>query len=379
MHLNSAPPALCRDRFIPSPSTNSPCSPLKYPRVRQAQNTADSRISEMQTNYQRRIAQALQLKTRVLNQHLCAPLDCGTGKYEGESYPQGIQADPVKILSARGLDDDFYQSPLTWCTDDKLLLGVADKIYLNDVIEETRKTVLNLTTKCSSIALCGNQLAVGCKNGMFGIYDLSTAQSLTSLRRVHDGRIGVTAWHSPCIVATASKDTRVIMHDTRQAPSVGFVAHRQEVCGLAWEVEPSNPSHNISRSSALMATGGNDNDVHVWDMRRLSAPLCTQRHLAAVKAIAWNPHQRGWLATGGGTADRTIRIWNASNRALESSPQVGNRKECEDVVIEAGSQVCCLAWNPHLNNELLRPTGTLKTIYFCGKRSLIPGRIPRGG
>jgi len=30
-----------------------------------------------------------------------------------------------------------------------------------------------------------------------------------------------------------------------------------------------------------------------------------------VKAIAWSPHQHGLLASGGGTADRTIRFWNA--------------------------------------------------------------------
>lgn len=33
-------------------------------------------------------------------------------------------------------------------------------------------------------------------------------------------------------------------------------------------------------------------------------------HTAAVKAIAWSPHQYGLLASGGGTADRTIRFWN---------------------------------------------------------------------
>lgn len=32
--------------------------------------------------------------------------------------------------------------------------------------------------------------------------------------------------------------------------------------------------------------------------------------MAAVKAIAWSPHQHGILASGGGTADRCIRFWN---------------------------------------------------------------------
>ena len=33
-------------------------------------------------------------------------------------------------------------------------------------------------------------------------------------------------------------------------------------------------------------------------------------HVAAVKAIAWSPHQHGLLASGGGTADQYIRFWN---------------------------------------------------------------------
>ena len=296
----------------------------------------------MQTDYERRIAKALQLKPRVLNQHLCTPLDYDTSKNEIESYPQGIQADPIKVLSASGLEDDFYQSPLTWCTQDKLLLGIAEDIYLYDVVEETKSVLLNITQKGSSIAQCGDQLAVGCKNGMFGIYDVNTAQSLKSLKRIHEGRIGVMAWHSPFIIATASKDMRVIIHDTRQASSISFVAHRQEVCGLAWEARPNNTSQGISRDSTLIATGGNDNDVRVWDMRRLAAPLCTQRHLAAVKAIAWNPHQRNWLATGGGTTDRMIRIWNVNSHVFESSPLVSNQRGIKEVAIDTGSQVCCL-------------------------------------
>lgn len=59
-------------------------------------------------------------------------------------------------------------------------------------------------------------------------------------------------------------------------------------------------------------------------------------HLAAVKAIAWSPHQHGLLASGGGTADRCIRFWNT----LTSQPL-----QCMDT----GSQVCNLAWSKHAN------------------------------
>ena len=66
-------------------------------------------------------------------------------------------------------------------------------------------------------------------------------------------------------------------------------------------------------------------------------------HQAAVKALAWCPYQRNVLATGGGTADRTIKMWNAGNGCVINS-------------VDTGSQVCSLLWNPH-EKELLSSHG----------------------
>ena len=52
----------------------------------------------------------------------------------------------------------------------------------------------------------------------------------------------------------------------------------------------------------------------IWDRGQSSSnePLFKfKSHKAAVKAIAWNPHQSNILASGGGTADRCIKFWNA--------------------------------------------------------------------
>ena len=46
---------------------------------------------------------------------------------------------------------------------------------------------------------------------------------------------------------------------------------------------------------------------------------------AAVKAIAWSPHQHGLLASGGGTADRCIRYWNTTTGAALSSIDTGSQ------------------------------------------------------
>jgi WD40 repeat protein len=78
----------------------------------------------------------------------------------------------------------------------------------------------------------------------------------------------------------------------------------------------------------------------VWDLKAASAPtrgltdvhalpprLMLQGHTAAVKALAWSPHERDMLATGGGTADRHIRFFNTRTgvctNAVDTGSQVG--------------------------------------------------------
>lgn len=85
------------------------------------------------------------------------------------------------------------------------------------------------------------------------------------------------------------------------------MAHKQEVCGLKW-----------SPDSQLLASGGNDNRLYIWSAHQHDKPIFKfTDHQAAVKAIAWSPHKHGLLASGGGTADKTIRFWNA----LEGKPK----------------------------------------------------------
>ena len=107
-----------------------------------------------------------------------------------------------------------------------------------------------------------------------------------------------------------------------------LVSHKQEVCGLKWSFD-----------GKYLASGGNDNKLLVWDSigGNLNQPICRfSDHTAAVKAVAWSPHQHGLFASGGGTADRHIRFWNALNSTALHR-------------IDTGSQVCNLMWSTSVN------------------------------
>jgi WD40 repeat protein len=96
----------------------------------------------------------------------------------------------------------------------------------------------------------------------------------------------------------------------------------QEVTGVAW-----------SPDGIRLASGGNDNAVCVWDANRQTEPQIKWRgHQAAVRALAWHPAAPHLLASGGGTADRTIRLWDAqADRCLSC--------------VDTSAQVCSLLWN----------------------------------
>jgi cell division cycle 20-like protein 1 (cofactor of APC complex) len=74
------------------------------------------------------------------------------------------------------------------------------------------------------------------------------------------------------------------------------------VCGLRWSFDQQQ-----------LASGGNDNRLNIWSLHSNTPTFSLLKHTAAVKALAWSPHQHGLLVSGGGTADRTIRFWNSMN------------------------------------------------------------------
>lgn len=107
------------------------------------------------------------------------------------------------------------------------------------------------------------------------------------------------AWNS-VLLATGSRDKTVLLRDPRTCRDFTsrMQEHTQEVCGLKW-----------SHDDQYLASGGNDNKVVVWSAGGQILNKFSD-HRAAVKALAWSPHQHGLLATGGGTADRMIRLRN---------------------------------------------------------------------
>ncbi|CDR40061.1 CYFA0S04e02784g1_1 [Cyberlindnera fabianii] len=238
--------------------------------------------------------------------------------------PRAISKVPYRVLDAPELVDDFYLNLLDWGSQDVLGVGLGSSVYLWNAASGSVDKLCDLGSQDKVTSLSwigtGTHIAVGTHNGAVQIWDATTAKCTRTMTG-HSARASSLAWNEH-ILTSGSRDRTILHRDVRMAEHYMKTLnyHKQEVCGLKWNVEENK-----------LASGGNDNKLYVWDGLN-ETPLYKFEHNAAVKAISWSPHQRGVLASGGGTSDRRIKIWNTLN---------GNKLSD----IDTGSQVCNLVWS----------------------------------
>ena len=265
-----------------------------------------------------------------------------------------IPSAPERILDAPDLLDDYYLNLIDWSAANVLAVCLGQTVYLWNATDGSIDELMTLegeddyVSSVSWVPGDGNFLAVGTNNATVALWDVHRMKQLRTLRG-HEARVSSLSWNRH-ILSSGGRDSRIINHDVRirQNKVSTLLGHQQEVCGLKW-----------SHDGLTLASGGNDNLLCLWDARAsgiragsgassamqdaVAPRLILNEHQAAVKALAWCPFQRNVLASGGGTADRTIKFWNAATGSRLTS-------------IDTGSQVCSLVWSPH-DKEILSSHG----------------------
>lgn len=257
-----------------------------------------------------------------------------------------------RVLDAPGLVDDYYLNLLDWSSQNILAVALSNCVYLwNGSSGETEPLVEleedDLVTSVSWVA-DGSYLAVGTNNCEIQLWDVEQARPLRKMRG-HAARVGSLAWNQH-ILSSGSKDASIIHHDVRIASHIAarLCGHQQEVCGLQWSADGSQ-----------LASGGNDNILNIWDGFSSTPKFSLGGHQAAVKAVAWCPWQRDLLATGGGTADRCLKLWNSSSGVCVES-------------VDTQSQVCAIQWSQHFKGELVSSHGYSQNQLSMWKMNSIP-------
>ncbi|KAJ2811001.1 substrate-specific activator of APC-dependent proteolysis [Coemansia furcata] len=273
--------------------------------------------------------------------------------------PRVIPRDPIKVLDAPGIRDDYYLNLMDWSSDNRVSVALNTEVYVWDAASSQTTRLCDVGESGEWVtsvrwAESGGHLAVGLNTGAVQIWDTTRARCVRTFTG-HTRRVGVLEWSSS-VISSGSRDKRIHNRDSRMRESAlisTYYAHTQEVCGLKW-----------SPDRTQLASGGNDNLLLIWDQR--FTPLDSRvhsdvagiapgartfrrplfrlaEHSAAVKALAWCPTRPALLASGGGTEDRCIRLWNTH----EGTPLASH---------DTRSQVCNLSWS-HDGDELVSTHG----------------------
>lgn len=249
-----------------------------------------------------------------------------------------------RTLDAPELLDDYYLNLLDWSSKNSVAVALGNTVYMWYATTGSIEELMQVGEDDGPVTSVswgpdGKHIAVGLDNGEVQIWDSTSLCKVRSMKG-HLARVGSLAWNGGPIVSSGSRDSSIFNHDVRIRDHITakMCAHEQEVCGMKW-----------SLSGQQLASGGNDNLLHIWDasamaIRSPSSYLYRfDEHQAAVKALAWCPFQSNLLASGGGTADRCIKFWNTQTGVCLNS-------------VDTNSQVCALQWSRH-EKELLSSHG----------------------
>lgn len=253
-----------------------------------------------------------------------------------------IPQNPDRILDAPDIINDYYLNLLDWSANNIVTVALGNAVYLWNAGTGNIEVLFENPGDEHACSLSwvqdGHILAVGTNSGSVELWDCSKIKRLRVMTG-HNARVGSLAWNSH-MISSGSRDGSIIHHDVRQREHQAgtLQGHTQEVCGLKW-----------SPGFKYLASGGNDNLVNIWSVESGSVSTGTtpihvlNQHQAAVRALAWCPWQSNVLASGGGTADRCIKFWNASNGLCLNS-------------IDTKSQVCSLLFSTNYK-ELISAHG----------------------
>jgi cell division cycle 20, cofactor of APC complex len=196
-----------------------------------------------------------------------------------------IPTQPERVLDAPGMVDDFYLNLISWSCQNVLAVALAESTYIwraeTGTVSRVGEAPEGSYVSSVDFSNDGAYLGIGIGTGEVELWDVEAAQKLRTMSG-HQGQIAALSWHQH-ILSSACGDGSIWHHDVRMPRHkvMELLGHTGEVCGLKWRED-----------GELLASGGNDNVVNVWDGRvgdvgtegaRGTAKWTKRNHTAAVK------------------------------------------------------------------------------------------------
>jgi cell division cycle 20, cofactor of APC complex len=220
-------------------------------------------------------------------------LPSSNGAYKDRASPAArkIAMVPERVLDAPGLVDDYYLNLISWSCLNFVAVALGEATYVwnaeSGEVRQVGEAPAGSYVSGVDWSNDGMFLGVGLGNGDVELWD---AQKNVKLRTMagHQGQVAVLTWYGH-VLSSGCGDGSIWHHDVR-APRhkvMELLGHSGEVCGLKWRED-----------GELIASGGNDNVVNIWDGRmgedvldggaagtagRGNAKWTKRNHTAAVK------------------------------------------------------------------------------------------------
>lgn len=219
------------------------------------------------------------------------------------------EAEPIRPLS----ELHGHTAPIksvAYANDGRTLLTTGDDARL--IVWNAESGALTRTIElddgaATSLAVFGDRVLTAHTGGATVLWNWQTAEKIATFKRNEAAIWAITFAGRADRFATASHDWKIAIWDvaTTAAPVQVLDAHDNAAQALAYINGPKGP---------LLATGGADKLVRLWNLDTLDRVRTYRGHKDFVTAIAFSPDGREISAAG---LDGTIRIWSsASNRLI---------------------------------------------------------------
>ena len=145
--------------------------------------------------------------------------------------------------------------------------------------------------------------------------------------------------HNCNLFGSVGNDSMFALHDLRRhenSPSQRIRAHDGDVHCLSFN----------SGNEHLVATGGADGLVNLWDTRKMKERLHSCKgHKKEVLQLSWAPHNETIL--GSCSADRRVNIWDINKIGNEQTPEEAEDGPPELYFVHGGhkASVSDFSWN----------------------------------
>jgi len=234
-----------------------------------------------------------------------------------------LPKNPFHQINSSNIPTNFYSNPIDWSFNDIIAYIANSKVHFfnSKSLQSIKIEVPLYDIQSLKFSPDGESLALGSDDGSVRLFDIESSK-FTHVFEISSSGCSYIDRNETNFVS-GFIDGKISLADLRsdEDDEILFGAESSPI-SLVKFIQGTNKVISSSESC----------EIKVWDIRYNSQPLLIfKEHVSAVRAIDYSP-DRNLIASGGGSTDRNLIIWDINNGSLTTKKWIG-------------SQICNLFWN----------------------------------